>query len=123
MKSWPKHLDIWITEFGFTTGSGSRRVATEQLKASNLAETYRMLSSRVNSPILYYTAREWPLTTAQWKHQCGDAPCVLDKPGSNPGYIPGTERDVSGSGLFEQLDGHLIQETAEKAFAAAAGAH
>ena len=55
-----------------------------------MAETYRMLSSRVNSPILYYTAREWPLTTAQWKHQCGDAPCVLDKPGSNPGYIPGT---------------------------------
>jgi hypothetical protein len=50
-------------------------------------------------------------------------PLVLDKPGSNPGYIPGTERDVSGSGLFEQLDGHLIQEPAEKAFAAAAGAH
>jgi hypothetical protein len=87
-----------------------------------LAETYRMLSSRVNSPILYYTAREWPLTTAQWKHQCGDAPCVLDKPGSNPGYIPGTERDVSGSGLFEQLDGRLVQEPAEKAFDAAARA-
>ena len=51
------------------------------------------------------------------------APCVLDKSGSNPGHIPGTERDVSGSGLFEQFDGHLIQEPAEKAFAAAAGAH
>lgn len=123
VKSWSKHLDIWITEFGFTTGSGSSRVATERLKASDLAETYRLLSSRVNSPILYYTAREWPLTTAQWKQQCGYAPCVLDKPGSNPGHIPGTERDVSGSGLFEQLDGHLIQEPAERAFAAAAGAH
>jgi hypothetical protein len=123
VKSWPKHLDIWITEFGFTTGSGSSRVATEQLKASELTETYRLLSRRVNGPILYYTARDWPLTTAQWKQQCGYAPCVLDKSGSNPGHIAGTERDVSGSGLFEQLDGHLIQEPAEKAFAAAAGAH
>jgi hypothetical protein len=123
VKSWPKPLAIWITEFGFTTGDGSNRVGTEQVKASNLAQTYRLLSSRVNGPILYYTARDWPLTTAQWKQQCGNAPCVLDKPGSNAGHIPGTERDVSGSGLFEQLDGHLIQEPAEKAFAAAAGAH
>ncbi|MBV8916741.1 glycosyl hydrolase [Bradyrhizobium sp.] len=119
VKSWPKHLDIWITEFGFTTGSGASRVATEQLKASELAETYRLLARRVSSPILYYTAREWPLTTAQWKQQCGYGPCVLDKPGSNPGHIPGTERDASGSGLFEQLDGHLIEEPAEKAFGAA----
>jgi hypothetical protein len=77
----------------------------------------------VNGPILYHTAREWPLTAAQWKRQCGSSPCVVDKPGSNPGYIPGTEHDVSGSGLFEQLDGHLIREHAEKAFAAAAGVH
>ena len=123
VKSWPKHLDIWITEFGFTTGSGSSRVATEQVKASDLAETYRLLSSRVDRPVLYYTARDWPLTTAQWKQQCGYAPCVIDKPGSSPGHIPGTERDVSGSGLFEQIDGHLVQEPAEKAFAAAARAH
>jgi hypothetical protein len=123
VKSWPKHLDIWITEFGFTTGSGSSHAATEQIKASDLDQTYRLLSVRVNSPVLYYTARDWPLTTAQWKQQCSYAPCVLDKPGSNPGNIPGTERDVSGSGLFEQIDGHLVQEPAEKAFAAAARAH
>jgi hypothetical protein len=122
VKSWPKLLAIWITEFGFTTGDGSSRVGTEQVKASNLAQTYRLLSSRVNGPILYYTARDWPLTTAQWKQQCGNAPCVLDKPGSNAGHIPGTERDVSGSGLFEQLDGRLVQEPAEKAFDAAARA-
>jgi hypothetical protein len=122
VKSWPKLLAIWITEFGFTTGDGSSRVGTEQVKASNLAQTYRLLSSRVNGPILYYTARDWPLTTAQWKQQCGSAPCVLDKPGSNAGHIPGTERDVSGSGLFEQLDGRLVQEPAEKAFDAAARA-
>ena len=122
VKSWPKLLAIWITEFGFTTGDGVSRVGTEQVKASDLAQTYRLLASRVSGPILYYTARDWPLTAAQWKQQCGSAPCVLDKPGSNPGHIPGTERDVSGSGLFEQLDGHLIQEPAEKAFAAAARA-
>jgi hypothetical protein len=122
VKSWPKLLAIWITEFGFTTGDGSSRVGTEQVKASNLAQTYRLLSSRVNGPILYYTARDWPLTTAQWKQQCGSAPCVLDKPGSNAGHIPGTERDVSGSGLFAQLDGRLVQEPAEKAFDAAARA-
>lgn len=122
VKSWPKHLDIWITEFGFTTGSGSNRVGTEQIKASDLTETYRLLSRRVNSPILYYTARESPLTTARWKQQCGYAPCIHDKPGSNAGHIPGTECDVSGSGLFEQLDGHLVQEPAEKSFVAAARA-
>jgi hypothetical protein len=122
VKSWPKLLAIWITEFGFTTGDGVSRVGTEQVKASDLAQTYRLLASRVSGPILYYTARDWPLTAAHWKQQCGSAPCVLDKPGSNPGHIPGTERDVSGSGLFEQLDGHLIREPAEKAFAAAARA-
>jgi len=92
------------------------------VKASDLAQTYRLLARRVSGPIVYYTARDWPRTTAQWKQQCGSAPCVLDKSGSNPGHIPGIERDVSGSGLFEQLDGHLIQEPAEKAFAAAARA-
>jgi hypothetical protein len=122
VKSWPKHLDIWITEFGFTTGDGSSRVGTEQLKASDLSQTYLLLARRVSGPIVYYTARDWPRTTAQWKQQCGSAPCVLDKSGSNPGHIPGIERDVSGSGLFEQIDGHLIQEPAEKAFAAAARA-
>ena len=80
-----------ITEFGFTTGDGSSRVGTEQVKASDLAQTYRLLASRVSGPILYYTARDWPLTAAQWKQQCGSAPCVLDKLGSNPGHIPGTD--------------------------------
>jgi hypothetical protein len=77
-----------------------------------------LLSIRVNGPILYYTARDWPLTTAQWEQYCAYAPCVLDKPGSNPGHIPGTDRDVSGSGLFEQLDERLVHEPAEKAFSA-----
>jgi hypothetical protein len=117
VKSWPKPLAIWITEFGFTTQGGGSTVGTEQVKASNLAETYHLLSIRVNGPILYYTARDWPLTTAQWKQYCAYAPCVLDKSGSNPGHIPGTDRDVSGSGLFEQLDERLVHEPAEKAFA------
>ncbi|HEY4042899.1 MAG TPA: hypothetical protein VGM32_13790 [Rhodopila sp.] len=62
----------------------------------------------MSGPVLYYTARDWPLTTAQWKQQCAYAPCVLDK---------------SGSGLFEQLDRGVIKEPSEKAFAAAAKAH
>jgi hypothetical protein len=118
VNSWPKPMAIWITEFGFTTQGGGSSVATEQVKARNLAETYHLLSIRVNGPILYYTARDWPLTTAQWKQYCAYAPCVLDKPGSNPGHILGTDRDISGSGLFEQLDKRLVQEPAEKAFAA-----
>jgi len=60
------------------------------VKASDLAHTYSLLASRVSGPILYYTARDWPLTAAQWKQQCGSAACLVDKPGSNPGHIPTT---------------------------------
>lgn len=120
--SWPKKLPVWITEFGFTTAKGNGSiVSSEKAKADDLSENYRLLTARTQAPILYYTAREWPLTSADWKTQCGYVPCLPDKAGSNPGHIPGTADDMSGFGLFEWMDGKLIEEPAAKAFRAIRG--
>ena len=118
MKSWKKQLPVWITEFGFSTVAGSSgSVPNEQKKADYMTAEFNLLSAKVPGPILYYTARDLPLTTSQWKQQCSYSPCASDPGHSKPGHVQGTNYDVSGAGLFEWLDGKVIQEPSYQNFA------
>ena len=118
MKGWKKELPIWITEFGFTTVAGSAgSVPSEQKKADSMTAEFDLLAAKVAGPILYYTARDFPLTTSQWKQQCSYSPCVADPGRSKPGHVPGTNYDVSGAGLFEWLDGKAVREPSYRNFA------
>jgi hypothetical protein len=124
MKSWKKKLPVWITEFGFSTAAGtSGSVPTEQQKAAYMTEEFNLLATKVPGPVIYYTARDFPLTTSQWKQQCSfsSGSCVSDRGHSKPGYIPGTNYDVSGAGLFEWLDGKVVQEPAYRNFSTLRG--
>jgi hypothetical protein len=93
---------------------------TEEKKAQALGAEYRMLEAKVGEPILYYTARDYPLTTKQWQDQCASEGCVQDKKHTSAGYISGTNWDVSGAGLFEWLNGKLV---VEPSYGALAGVH
>lgn len=118
MKSWKKGLPIWITEFGFTTVAGSAgSVPNEQKKADYMTAEFDLLAAKVSGPILYYTARDFPLTASQWKQQCSYSPCVSDPGHSKPGHVQGTNYDVSGAGLFEWLDGKVVREPSYRNFA------
>lgn len=119
MRGWKKQLPVWITEFGFTTVAGSAgSVPNEQRKADFMTAEFHLLAPKVAGPVIYYTARDFPLTIDQWKQQCSFSPCVADAQHSKPGHVPGTSYDVSGSGVFEWLDGAVIQEPSYRNFAA-----
>lgn len=89
----------------------------EQKKAEYMTAEFGLLAAKVSGPILYYTGREFPLTTSQWKQQCSYSPCVADPGHSKPGHVSGTNYDVSGAGLFEWLDGNVVRKPSYRNFA------
>jgi hypothetical protein len=122
MKHWKKELPVWITEFGFTTVAGSAgSVPNEQKKADYMKAEFDLLTAKVAGPILYYTARDFPLTASQWKQQCSYSPCVADPSHSRPGSVPGINYDVSGAGLLEWLDGKVVREPSYQNFSTLRG--
>ncbi|RKP52561.1 glycosyl hydrolase [Trinickia fusca] len=118
-RKWGK--PIWLTEFGFTTGWGIN-VTGEAQKALYLTQTYDLLRQKLAptglaGPIIYYTARDTPMTTAQWAANCTPAVCLPSHGDDDPAQIPGTHYDVSGAGLYEWLNGVAIHLPAYAAFA------
>jgi hypothetical protein len=103
MSLWDYALPIWITEYGFSTNNDSGgAVKNERIKADYLTEEFRLLAPFVQGPIIWYTARDYPTTSAGWVQQCPPHDC--------PGGI-------GGFGLFELRNGRLFIEPAYAAFA------
>lgn len=120
--NWPKH-PVWITEYGFSTHVGDNNsvctsntatsgqstttwTCSEADKAANITTEYSLLRQKLTTPIILYTARDYPLSSAQWISQCAGNTC----PGTN--HV----NNMGGEGLFEWKDGMLTVEPAANAF-------
>jgi hypothetical protein len=99
---WPTEPPIWVTEFGFTTNANDgAQVPSEDVKAKYLTREFDLLRQQIAGPIIWWTARDYPLTAAQWRQDCAMNAC----PGS-----------VGGYGLFDWRAHVLFVEPAGTAF-------